>query len=234
MKHAENQNRLIQIAGVHDLEEARLLEDSGVRFIGFPLVLDFHQEDCSAEEARQIISNLKPETQAILITYENRPRQLAELLTFLGTPWVQLHGNMDLTGLMFLRELVPECRVIKSLIVGLNQEPLLDDARAFDPWVDYFLTDTYDPGTGARGATGKTHDWDISYDLSRQLNSPLILAGGLTPQNVKEAIEQVQPDGVDSHTGVEGVDGRKDPEKVSAFLDHANQAFAGLKGTVIS
>ena len=91
--------------------------------------------------------------------------------------------------------------------------------------LDAFITDTYDPETGRSGATGKVHDWSVSLELVKCSLKPVILAGGLGPDNVAAAIRQVGPAGVDSHTGVEGADGRKDPGLVRAFVDNARNAF---------
>jgi phosphoribosylanthranilate isomerase len=119
--------------------------------------------------------------------------------------------------------------VIKSLVVGLRDPAALEvEAERLAPWVDAFITDTFDPATGATGATGRTHDWSVSRRLVECLPRPVVLAGGLTPENVAEAIRQVRPAGVDSHTGVEGADGRKSRDKVMRFVAAARAAFAAL------
>jgi phosphoribosylanthranilate isomerase len=82
------------------------------------------------------------------------------------------------------------------------------------PFVDAFITDTFDPRTGASGATGKTHDWRVSRRLVEISARPVILAGSLTPENVTRAILEVRRAGVDSHTDVEDSRGRKSREKV--------------------
>jgi len=93
------------------------------------------------------------------------------------------------------------------------------------PLVDAFITDTFDPATGASGATGRTHDWNISRRLVEISRRPVLLAGGLAPDNVAEAIRRVRPAGVDSHTGVEDSAGRKDRDKVSRFVAEARRAL---------
>ncbi len=95
--------------------------------------------------------------------------------------------------------------------------------------MDAFITDTFDPATGASGATGKTHEWGISRELRALSPKPLILAGGLNPENVREAIETVRPAAVDAHTGVEDAEGRKDPAKVRAFVAAAREGFRRMR-----
>jgi phosphoribosylanthranilate isomerase len=88
--------------------------------------------------------------------------------------------------------------------------------------VDAFITDTYDPRTGRRGATGLTHDWSISATLVQLLDRPLWLAGGLTADNVADGVRATRPAGVDAHTGVEDPrTGRKDPARMRAFVANA-------------
>ncbi len=92
-------------------------------------------------------------------------------------------------------------------------------------FVDDYITDTYDPIRKTSGDTGKTHDWGISQRLVQLSNRPVILAGGLTPDNVRMAILQVKPAGVDCHTGVEDASGRKSREKVERFVAEAETGF---------
>jgi phosphoribosylanthranilate isomerase len=120
--------------------------------------------------------------------------------------------------------------VIKSLIVGMHDDKTLEAmVRELSPFVDAFITDTFDPESGASGATGKTHDWRVSRRLVELSNRPVILAGGLTPANVKRAILEARPAGVDSHTGVEDSTGRKSREMVQKFVSEALEAFQVVK-----
>jgi phosphoribosylanthranilate isomerase len=219
----------IQIAGVKDLAEAQLLENLGVDFIGFPLRLGYHRPDTSEDMARTIIAGMKAPQRAVLITYETSPRELSDFCRFLGVSIVQLHGDISSEAVQQLRRERPDLTIIKSLIVrpefGRDAQPLLSIASRDEPWVDAFITDTFDPRTTACGATGLTHDWEISRVLSQQLSKPLILAGGLNPTNVYRAIREVRPAAVDSHTGVEGPSGEKSSELVRCFLNEARRAF---------
>ena len=91
--------------------------------------------------------------------------------------------------------------------------------------MDAFITDSFDPDTGAIGATGKVHDWQVSARLVDLSPRPVILAGGLNPDNVRNAIIQVRPAGVDVHTGIEGSDGRKRRDLVERFVAEAQAGF---------
>jgi phosphoribosylanthranilate isomerase len=219
---------IIQIAGVLDQQEAFMLCDSGVSHIGFPLRLTHHREDLSDWQARAIIQSLPGDMSKVLITYLALPAEIAELARYLGTDTVQIHSRPTRDTLGELRTMAPELKIIRSLIVGeADPTDLAEEARSQSELVDFFLTDTYDPATGASGATGKTHDWKISRFLAKRLDRPLILAGGLNVENVRRAILEAEPAGVDAHTGVEGPDGRKDPRLVAEFVREAQLGFSG-------
>ena len=221
---------LIQIAGVHDIEEAAMLQDKGVRYIGFPLRTDVNKEDISEKEARDIIVSLLPGTRAVIITYISEAHEVSDLCRSLSASIVQLHGDPDLYNLKELKQISPDLTLIKSLVVGYLDRFLLEKiVEEQSEFVDAFITDTYNPVTKARGATGITHDWEISRRIVEFSPRPVILAGGLNPKNVGDAIMTVKPCGVDCHTGVEGADGRKDPEKVAEFVSEAGDAFRKLK-----
>ena len=213
---------LIQAAGVRDAAEAAMLAHSGVTHLGFPLRLDVHQPDTTEAEAARIIAGLPPSVASVCITYATDPAEVAGLCRSLGCTGVQLHADLPASAVEELRRLAPELFIIKSLVVGRGGvETLLAAARALAPLVDAFLTDTFDPASGASGATGRTHDWDVSRALVRASPRPVILAGGLTPDNVKRAVAAVRPAGVDAHTGLEDATGAKDPALVQAFVDRA-------------
>jgi len=221
------EQNLIQIAGVIDAPEAEMLQQCGVRYLGFPLRLPVHREDLTEEEAATIIKSLAPPVFGVLITYIHQASEIAALCHALGARIVQLHGDIGRDEVKRLKTLAPSLTVIKSLVVGMRDDKALEAmARELSPLVDAFITDTFDPKTGASGATGKTHDWRVSRRLVELSPRPIILAGGLTAENVRRAILEVRPAGVDSHTGVEDAIGRKSREKVKKFLSKAHEAFA--------
>lgn len=223
------QDPFIQIAGVIDREEANLLIDCGVRYLGFPLRLPVHREDISEENAAGIIKDLPRGVHAVLITYLDRASEIIELGEYLGVSHVQLHGPVEYPEFDALRRARPDWFLIKSLIIrGDSNDDLGTLLKRYSPVVDAFMTDTYDPSTGASGATGKVHDWSVSRRLVELSPRPVFLAGGLNENNVVEAVNTVRPAGVDCHTGVENPDGRKDAEKVSLFVARAKRALQAL------
>jgi len=218
---------IIQIAGVRDGAEAAMLVKAGVRWLGFPLHLPIHRAELSDADAAAIIRSLPRRVIPVLITYLDRAEPLAELCRSLGVRVLQLHGEIAPAEIAALRGKMPGLGVIKALVVrDGNLRELTVAVRACAPFVDAFLTDTFDPATGASGATGKVHDWTLSRRLVALSPRPLILAGGLTPENVGAAIRTVCPAGVDCHSGVEDSSGAKSDQQVRRFLAAARAGFA--------
>lgn len=216
----------IQIAGVIDQAEADMLIQCGVPFLGFPLRLPVNKEDLTEAEAAAIIRHLPDGVDGILITYLSDAEEIIRFCDQLGTAWVQLHGDISRDELKKLKAARPDLFTIKSLVIGEHtRAELVHMVAELSEFADAFITDTFDPTTGASGATGKTHDWSISRELVELSPKPVILAGGLNADNVREAIEAVHPAGVDTHTGVEGPDGRKNPELVKRFVQEARAAL---------
>ncbi len=224
---------LIQVAGVHDLAEAQDVAEAGAHALGIPLRLPVHTPDLSEAEAAALVAALPACLVPVLITYETRPLALVGLARQLGIRHVQLHaalGREDAAVLARIKDLTPDIFLIKSLIVrGAPEQAALEaELAACAPHVDAFITDSFDPASGATGATGMTHDWKLSRRLVELSPRPVILAGGLDPGNVAAAIAQVRPAGVDAHTGLEDAWGRKHPELLRAFVARAKEAFAVL------
>jgi len=222
---------MVQVAGVIDWAEARLLIDCGVSYLGFPLRLPVNAEDLSEEEAAEIIAGFPSGVKGVLITYLDRAEEVIAFCRKLDVDVVQLHGPIEAEELAKIKTAWPGLAVIKSLIVrGDNLDDLKLQIDVTSPYVDAYITDSFDPATGAEGATGKTHDWAIDRALVAISPKPVILAGGLNADNVREAILAAHPFGVDVHTGIEGPDGRKVPTLIRRFVDEARKGFAAIAG----
>jgi phosphoribosylanthranilate isomerase len=226
---------IIQIAGFREEEEVAQALHCGATHVGFPFVLPVHREDCTVAQAGQWVRRLKQKRPSgwapVLITYATEATIILDLLNQLECQLVQLHGEAPESLLRTLRHLRPEVVLIKSVMIkGEEDVCSLVMAQSWLPWVDAVLTDSFDPLTGALGATGLVHDWCQSRSLVESLPVPVILAGGLRPDNVSDAIMKVRPFGVDVHTGVEDAHGRKSLQLMASFCDAARTAYGSGKG----
>ncbi len=220
---------LIQIAGIIDIDEAKLMMELGVDYLGFPLRLPVNKEDLTEDEAVEVIKTIKPPHKSVLITYLNNANEIISFCDKLNVKIIQIHGDISLEELIRTKTLRPDIEIIKSLVVATNNlDKLVNMVKDFSPYVDAFITDTFDPETGAEGATGKTHDWNISKMLVELSTKPVIIAGGLNHKNVKQAILEIKPAGVDVHTGVELPNGRKSEALLKKFIEESKEGFALL------
>lgn len=138
-----------------------------------------------------------------------------------------LRGAVPPDAVRALRARLPGVEIMQAISVGGPQA--LDDARSYHAVADYLLLDTQAPHIGGIGASGVTHDWSLSRAIVAESPIPVILAGGLSPENVADAIRAVRPWGVDSltHTNqpLPGGGFRKDLARVRAFVAAAKQVI---------
>lgn len=203
---------LIKICGITNLEDAQLCVAAGADALGF----NFYPPSPRYIEprvARSIIDQL-PETILTVGVFVNEPTNLVEqIANEAGVAALQLHGDETPD---YCRELTNR-RVIKVLATGNDFHP--ENALAYD--VDTIMLDAFD--LKLRGGTGQTIDWELARQ-TRSLVPQLILAGGLTPENVSDAIFAVNPYGVDACSSLENRPGRKTPERVKAFVEAVRAA----------
>jgi len=213
----------VQIAGVSTLDEALAAEQAGADALGFTVRLPTGVHDGLTEAgARGIVAALPPFIASVAITYVDTAREAVDLCRYLGVSALQLHGPFPTQELPLIRAALPHLKLIRA--VHVTGAEALAQARALERRVDALILDTYDPVSGRHGATGKTHDWAISRQIVEQVRTRVILAGGLTPGNVAEAVRVVRPWAVDVHTGVEDADGRRNFEKLRSFIERAHAA----------
>jgi len=165
---------------------------------------------CTPEAAEEIGQSLKRTTELAGVFVNATLDEVALLADRCSLTLLQLHGD---EGPAYCREAARRtgCRVMKA--VQVSSAASVDGLRAFP--TDFHLLDAHVPGS--RGGTGQSFNWDLAR-RDRGLTTPLILSGGLTPDNVGEAIAAVHPWGVDSASGTESVPGVKDPARLEAFF----------------
>lgn len=187
---------------------------AGANTIGMLVGLTHVAEDeITPETAKEIVSALPGNIRTVMVTHLVDPEVIARLAQFTGVSTIQLHGDIQIPGLKKLRALVPGLTLIKAVHVTGGES--VSQAVAYSEHADMLVLDSR---TKERlGGTGQTHDWSISRRIVSAVKIPVILAGGLKPENVAEAIETVRPAGIDANSGLEHPDGSKDFGKVMEF-----------------
>ncbi|RLM57664.1 phosphoribosylanthranilate isomerase [Halobellus sp. Atlit-31R] len=212
----------VKICGVTDESDLRAVERAGADAVG--AIADVPVEtprDVSLPEARELFAAAPPFLTTTLVTMPETVEAAIEAATRVAPDVVQLHGAFDAADFRAIGA------AVTADVVAVVDAAAPDRARAVADAVDAVLVDSI--GDDGAGGTGETHDWDATAEVVATLDAPVILAGGLTPANVAEAVETVRPFAVDVASGVERVGGTKDHEAVRAFV--ANASAAGAEAT---
>ena len=191
---------------------------AGADAVGFVVGVPASTRDLSLERAARLVRQVPVFTSSVLVMVPGALDDLVEAYETIRPDILQVHGN-GVPSVEEIREAIPGAALIK----GIRSEPgealrAAEEASGFDA----VLLDTFSPGV--HGGTGMTHDWRISEMIRRKLSTRrLILAGGLTPGNVQEAIRTVRPYAVDVSTGVESRPGIKDHGKITSFIENVRE-----------
>jgi phosphoribosylanthranilate isomerase len=203
----------VKICGITSGEDARVAAEAGADAVGF--VFWPESPRCVAgARAREIGECLPPEIVRVGVFVDASPDEMARVAEEARLDVLQLHGDERPESLGDL-----PLRAWKAVRVGPGF--VAADALRYEGRAAGLLLDTRT--AGAPGGTGRSFDWSLAVAV-RQRASFLMLAGGLDPLNVRSAIRAVRPDGVDVSSGVESAPGRKDAEKVRAFLRAVREA----------
>ena len=211
----------VKICGIRRQEDALLAAELGADAIGLLVGQKHNSPDfISATVARDISRALPPSVEAVLVTHVEDVDEIERLLQQSEITTIQLHGEIVPSSVEGLRDRIPHLKVFKS--VNIISADSVAYPEAFAQLVNGFVLDSINLATGQVGGTGKTHDWSVSRRIvMRYPDVPIILAGGLNSENVRSAIEQVHPFGVDVNSGTKAPDGFKDPRKMEAFIVQA-------------
>ena len=175
--------------------------------------------------AARLAGQLPPSISPVLVTHLLRASEIAQLVAKTGILTVQLHGGVKFCEVRKLRDKLPlNGKLI--LAVHVVDGTLDPEPEEFYPLIDAILLDSRNRATGQVGGTGRVHDWNTSAALVKRCPRPIILAGGLTPDNVAEAVRAVRPFAVDANTGLKGEADARDPGKCLAFVANAKAAAA--------
>jgi phosphoribosylanthranilate isomerase len=196
----------IKICGVREAADVDACIALGVEMIGFNFWPKSRRR-ISEDTARQLVARLPPGVEPVGVFADAQPEEVARTVARVGLHAVQLHGDEDPEAYRDVGAKVIQVVRVKPggplpvAAAGAADRVLLD------AWVD------------AQGGAGVSFDWDIVPGVEQRLARPILIAGGLTPENVSEAVRRARPWGVDVATGVESAPGVKDHRKLRAFVD---------------
>lgn len=201
----------VKICGVTTVADAMDCVEAGADAIG----LNFWPSSprhVGLETAQQIVEAVGSSAALVGVFVDASLDEILETKEAVGFSWTQLHGQEPPS---LVERLLPDA----YKAIGVDDDAVIEEARRFPG--EHLLLDARVPGMP--GGTGQTFDWSIAAEVAKERK--LTLAGGLTPDNVAQAVERVRPYRVDVASGVERTPGRKDPDLVRAFITSARLAL---------
>jgi phosphoribosylanthranilate isomerase len=217
---------LVQIYEVQSPEEAIALARLGVDHIGVLVGDGAFPRELPAACARAIFAATPVRSKRVALSLSADLAEIARVAEETRPDILQLQAapeDLPPATLRTLKAQFPDIALMRAIPVV--DESCIETARSYAGLADFLLLDSFDPANRQFGALGRIHDWRLGRRIVEEVPIPTILAGGLGPDNVAEAIAIVRPAGVDSKTRTDCADGTgKDLDKVSAFVQAARQA----------
>jgi phosphoribosylanthranilate isomerase len=207
----------IKICCISSPEEAMLAASAGVQALGLVSAMPSGPGVIGDTLIAEIAANIAPPTDTFLLTSRQSADGIIEQLHAARTSVVQIVDELLLGSYADIRAAHPQVKIVQ--VIHVKGEESIDTALQAAAGADMLLLDSGNPNAAVKtlGGTGNTHNWAISEAICRQSGKPVFLAGGLHAANVQQAIEQVQPFGVDICSGVR-TNGRLDVQKLQAFV----------------
>lgn len=211
---------LVKICGMRSVEIAQAANDAGADLVGF--VFAPSRRQVTPEQARDIVDGTNGAAVPVGLFVDDSVEAINAIAKTAGIRLLQIHWREDEDDLQRFELPYYLVRRTEPGATYDDVAPDLDRVMSLSTPPLWIMVDAYHPGQS--GGTGLLADWELSAQLAKSF--PLMLAGGLRPENVAEAIEVVRPAHVDVSSGVE-IDGEKSPERIRAFVENARAAFDG-------
>lgn len=207
----------IKICCIKSIQEARLAIESGADAIGLVARMPSGPGPIPDELIKQIASYVPPFIATFLLTSKTAASEIIKHHEKTQTNTIQIVDMLSTGTYSQIKDALPDVRIIQVIhVLGAGS---VDQAVQISEHVDALLLDSGNPNLRIKelGGTGRVHNWNLSRQIREMVKCPVILAGGLTPANVRQAIAEVKPFAVDVCSGVRS-DGDLDKEKLSAFV----------------
>lgn len=198
----------VKICGITNWDDAKLASECGADALGFIFFKDSPRY-IRPDAARRIVAMLPPFLLTVGVFVDEELPTVRHIVDSCGLSLAQLHGNEDASFCDALERPVLKAVRLRdrASLLGLAEYKGQTNVRGFV--IDSYVESSY-------GGTGKQADWSLAAEAARTW--PILLAGGLTPENVQAAVREVRPYGVDVSSGVEASPGKKDPGKLKEFI----------------
>jgi len=212
----------VKICCIASVDEAKMAIDAGANAVGLVARMPSGPGPIADELIAEIAKTIPSHIDSFLLTCEQSSFNIIEHIKRTGTTTVQIVDELTEGSYQHIRDELPAIKIVQVLHV--TGEETIEEGVRLQEHVDYFLLDSGNPKAEIKtlGGTGNVHDWKISRKLIEAVNVPIFFAGGLNPENVRQAIEMVQPFGVDLCSGVR-TEGKLDGVKLERFFNAVKQ-----------
>jgi phosphoribosylanthranilate isomerase len=210
----------IKICCIKSESEARMAIEYGASAIGLVARMPSGPGPISDEMIRQIASKVPPPIATFMLTCETSVKDIIDHHNRTKTNTIQIVDSLSTGTYLQLKEALPAVKIVQ--VIHVIDESSVDEAIKISGMVDALLLDSGNPRLKIKelGGTGRVHNWKLSRQIRERSGCPVFLAGGLNPENVMQAIEEVQPFAVDVCSGVR-TDGNLDRKKLELFIIRA-------------
>lgn len=202
----------VKICGITQPQQGVAIASLGATALGF-ICVPATKRYVNVAQIRAVVEQLPQKVNKIGVFANSTIEEITQIVVESGLTGVQLHADESKEFAVQLRQMLPNVEIIKALRISSAED--LEEARAYTSSVDTLLLDAYHPNQ--LGGTGKTLDWKMLEQFNP--DCPWMLAGGLNPDNVVQALSQVKPSGIDLSSGVERAPGDKDLDKVAKLFE---------------
>ena len=208
----------IKICCISSVEEALMAIDFGAAALGLVAKMPSGPGVISDEEIRVIASIVPPPIATFMLTSETSADNIIQHHKRTQTNTIQIVDELEEKAYHIIKQALPAIKIVQ--VIHVINERTIDEAIQISNNVDAILLDSGNPTLQIKelGGTGRVHNWKLSRKIVELSKIPVFLAGGLTPDNVRTAIEQVQPFGLDLCSGVR-TDNKLDPKKLELFFN---------------
>ena len=215
----------VKICGIKNQDELDLALKAGADAVGFITEVPVKTpRRITLKTATTLIKKVPIFVESVLVIMPEQPEEVRQMAETARPGAIQIHTPSTREFLEAIQDLRRKngIRIIQTMGIKENQTPrdVHEKIKRISMYIDSVLLDTQKPGRGGGGGTGTTHDWNMSRQIVEKTKLPVILAGGLNHENIREAVQAVKPYGVDTASGVE-INGVKDEYRVRTFITNA-------------
>ena len=222
----------VKICANKTIQDAQMCLDAGADIIGILVGQQHNSTDfVDKSTAKKICKYVDGRCDVSLVTHITNADEIIKLTKYIGNNTIQLHSNIAESEVEKISKALPKVKLVRLIHVSSDGKLATDISKM--KYADFYLLDSFNLKTDQVGGTGLTHDWNKSREIIKNLNKPAFLAGGLNPDNVKQAIIQANPYGVDVNSGCK-LNGVKNAQKVKEFVTNAKTKQNRKKETIIS